>query len=562
LTSRRQVEAELANGPVPVTVLRAAMIIGSGSASFEILRYLVERLPCMITPRWVRTECQPIAVADVLHYVVTCLDEPATAGRTLDIGGPDVVTYLDLMRTTARICGLPRRLVIPVPLLTPRLSSLWIHLVTPISARIARPLAEGLRNRVVCREQSARELMPQRLTPVEEAIALALGRHQAGRVETSWSDAGVIPGDPDWAGGTVFTDPRSITVQATPKNVFKAVCRVGGGHGWYFADWLWRLRGLLDKLIGGPGLRRGRRDPEQVAYGDALDFWRVTAGDPDRPTCACCSRRPASNPGACSGCRTGTRCCPCTASCSGACCAVSAGLRRRWSRRQLAPPKASAAPKSLLQTSIRLIAAPRCIRRRTSSETKRMRRSRTLLLLATAVAGIGLTLQSCSTTYQRRDPTGEVFPAVRGKALDGAEVELPSVGAGAPLLLLVGFVQDAQFDIDRWLLGLAQAGVKVRTYEVPTIPGLMPRMFQGAIDGGMRRGIPAEDWSGVVTLYGDGHAVARFTGNQDGLTGRVVLLDSTGKVVFFHDRGYSVGTLDRLRAALATLRKAPGDWDR
>ncbi|MHC4920988.1 MAG: SDR family oxidoreductase, partial [Planctomycetota bacterium] len=282
LTSRRQVEAELANGPVPVTVLRAAMIIGSGSASFEILRYLVERLPCMITPRWVRTECQPIAVADVLHYVVTCLDEPATAGRTLDIGGPDVVTYLDLMRTTARICGLPRRLVIPVPLLTPRLSSLWIHLVTPISARIARPLAEGLRNRVVCREQSARELMPQRLTPVEEAIALALGRHQAGRVETSWSDAGVIPGDPDWAGGTVFTDPRSITVQATPKNVFKAVCRVGGGHGWYFADWLWRLRGLLDKLIGGPGLRRGRRDPEQVAYGDALDFWRVTAVDPDR----------------------------------------------------------------------------------------------------------------------------------------------------------------------------------------------------------------------------------------------------------------------------------------
>jgi len=178
LASRRQVEAELTDGPVPVTVLRAAMIIGSGSASFEILRYLVLRLPVMITPRWVRTKSQPIAIADVLHYLVTCLDEPATSGRTFDIGGPDVVTYLDLIQTTARICGLPRRLVLPVPLLTPRLSSLWISLVTPISARIARPLTEGLRNPVVCREDSARQLMPQRLTPVPEAIALALGKQQ------------------------------------------------------------------------------------------------------------------------------------------------------------------------------------------------------------------------------------------------------------------------------------------------------------------------------------------------------------------------------------------------
>lgn len=282
LSSRRQVEAELAGGAVPVTVLRAAMIIGSGSASFEILRYLVERLAVMITPRWVSTEVQPIAVENVLQYLVDCLRTPETIGRTLDIGGPDVVTYRRLMEKMAEARGLPRRLVLPVPVLTPKLSSLWIHLVTPLSHRIARPLAEGLRNRVVCRDAEAARLMPQRLLTVGQAIDAALADTEVGGVETAWSDAGAIPGDPDWAGGTVFRDRRVVRIEAAPRHVFDAVCRVGGGHGYYAADWLWKLRGAMDRLVGGPGLRRGRRRAAQVAYGEALDFWRVTAVEPDR----------------------------------------------------------------------------------------------------------------------------------------------------------------------------------------------------------------------------------------------------------------------------------------
>jgi uncharacterized protein YbjT (DUF2867 family) len=276
LTSRREVEQALASRPVPVTVLRAAMIIGSGSASFEILRYLVERLPIMVTPRWVRTECQPIAVRNVLHYLVACLDTPSTVARTLDIGGPEVLTYEALMRTMAEARHLPRRLILPVPVLTPRLSSLWIHLVTPLSHRIARPLAEGLRNRVVCRDDEARRLMPQRLLSVRESIDAALGQMASGEVETTWSGAGPLPHDPDWAGGTVYVDRRQATVSAAPEVAFRAVARIGGNQGYYVADWLWQLRGWLDLLVGGPGLRRGRRDPEQVAYGEALDFWRVT----------------------------------------------------------------------------------------------------------------------------------------------------------------------------------------------------------------------------------------------------------------------------------------------
>lgn len=282
LASRREVEAVLAAGPVPVTVLRAAMIIGSGSASFEILRYLVERLPVMVTPRWVRTTSQPIAIGNVVTYLVACLSTPATVGRTLDIGGPDVVSYLELMRIMAEERGLRRRLVIPVPVLTPRLSSLWIHLVTPLSHRIARPLAEGLRNPVVCRDEEAARLMPQRLLGVREAIRVALEQVAHREVETGWLDAGPIPGDPDWAGGTVFMDRREIEVAARPADVFVTLSRIGGETGWYALDWLWRIRGVLDRLAGGPGLRRGRRDGERVAFGDAIDFWRVTGIEPGR----------------------------------------------------------------------------------------------------------------------------------------------------------------------------------------------------------------------------------------------------------------------------------------
>lgn len=275
LSSRREVEAVLESGRASVTTLRAAMIIGSGSASFEILRYLVERLPWMITPRWVNTECQPIAVRDALHYLVAALETPETAGRTIDIGGPDVMRYRDLLQTMARALGLPRRRIVPVPVLTPRLSSLWIHLVTPLSRHIARPLAEGLKNRVVCRDDTARRLMPHEPIPVEEAIRLAVDRAGHRDVETAWMDAGVIPGDPDWAGGSVFTDRRSTRVDASAETVFRAVCRMGGSQGWY-SRWLWNLRGGFDRLLGGPGLGRGRRHPDLISYGDALDFWRVT----------------------------------------------------------------------------------------------------------------------------------------------------------------------------------------------------------------------------------------------------------------------------------------------
>jgi len=282
LASRREVEQALRSTGIPVTVLRAAMIIGSGSASFEILRYLVERLPVMVTPKWVSTPCQPIAVRNVIGYLVGVLSCPETSGGTFDIGGPEVLSYREIMQIMAEELGLRRRWILPVPVLTPRLSSYWIHLVTPLSHNIARPLAEGLRNPVVCQEKRIVELLPQDLWTVREAIRAALRKMAAHSVETSWLMAGPLPGDPDWSGGTVFRDARELAVDAPDWAVFRAICRVGGGHGWYAADWLWRIRGWMDLLVGGPGLRRGRRDPEQVAYGEALDFWRVVAIDRDR----------------------------------------------------------------------------------------------------------------------------------------------------------------------------------------------------------------------------------------------------------------------------------------
>jgi uncharacterized protein YbjT (DUF2867 family) len=282
LRSRRQVEEQLAASGVPVTTFRAAMIIGSGSASFEILRYLVERLPIMVTPKWVTTECQPVAIADVLHWLVRCLEVPETAGKTLEIGGPDALPYRELMRVMAEELGLPRRIILPVPVLTPRLSSLWINLVTPVSYRIARPLAEGLKNRVVVTDDTTQRLMPHEALGAREAIHRALAKIERQAVETRWSVAGPVPGDPSWAGGTVFTDERTVEIEADPASVYAAVCRIGGGNGWYAGDVLWRLRGWMDTLMGGPGLRRGRRNPETVEFGETLDFWRVVGIDRDR----------------------------------------------------------------------------------------------------------------------------------------------------------------------------------------------------------------------------------------------------------------------------------------
>jgi uncharacterized protein YbjT (DUF2867 family) len=282
LRSRSEVGRILAAGPVPVTVFRAAMIIGSGSASFEILRYLVDRLPLMVTPRWVGTRCQPIGIRNVLHYLVACLDVPETIGQSFDIGCPEIVSYRQLMRLYAEEAGLRRRLIIPVPVLTPRLSSYWIHLVTPVPAAIARPLAEGLSSPVVCQETRIRALIPQSLFDCRTAIRLALERLREQQVESTWFDAGSIPpaewsipGDPHWAGGAVYQDARRIVIAAEPERVWQVVSRIGGSSGWYYADWLWRLRGLLDRLVGGIGLRRGRRSQDDLSVGDALDFWRV-----------------------------------------------------------------------------------------------------------------------------------------------------------------------------------------------------------------------------------------------------------------------------------------------
>jgi uncharacterized protein YbjT (DUF2867 family) len=289
LKSRMEVGEILGSGTVPLTWLRAAMIIGSGSASFEILRYLVDRLPVMITPAWVKSLCQPIAVSNVLEYLTGCLEHPETAGRTMDIGGPDILSYRDLFDIYARVAGLRPRLIIPVPVLTPKLSSYWIQMVTPVPSSLSRPLAEGLRNKVVCRENSIRELVPTRLLTCEEAIRRALDRTVRHEVETCWSDAGMqrVPewidcGDAPYAGGTVLESAHTLTLAATPSQVWNAIVRLGGDEGWLYGNWMWKLRGIGDKLIGGPGLRRGRRDPDTLRVGDALDFWRVLMVDENR----------------------------------------------------------------------------------------------------------------------------------------------------------------------------------------------------------------------------------------------------------------------------------------
>lgn len=300
LRSRSEVGRILGEGPVPVTVLRAAVILGSGSASFEIIRNLVERLPVMITPRWVRTRCQPIAISDVLGYLLGCLENPATKGLTLDIGGPDIVTYGELFRIYARAAGIRAPLIIPVPFLTPALSAHWVNLITPVPAHLVRPLIEGLKNEVVCHDRRILDLVPQQLLSCHDAIAQALSEAEQGPAPSCCFDAGQAcapdflpsrtecpaewtrPGDAPFAGGTLFTADYAATLDAPPTRVWDAVTRIGGDRGWYAGDALWRLRGLADKLIGGPGHMRGRRDPDELGPGDPLDFWRVLDVQPGR----------------------------------------------------------------------------------------------------------------------------------------------------------------------------------------------------------------------------------------------------------------------------------------
>lgn len=285
MRSREEVARVLLGSGVPTAVLRAAMIIGSGSASFEMLRHLTERLPVMTTPRWVRTRTQPIAIRDVLRYLVGCAELPEEVHREFDIGGPDILTYQDMMRGYAAVAGLPPRLIVPLPLLTPRLASYWVGLVTPVPAGVARPLVESLRNETVCREHDIARYVPdppEGLIGFEQAVELALHKIKEADVATRWSSASTpgapsdpLPTDPDWAGGSLYVDERRRVVDAPPERLWRVIEGVGGENGWYSLPVAWRTRGFLDRLMGGVGLRRGRRDPHRLRVGDALDFWRV-----------------------------------------------------------------------------------------------------------------------------------------------------------------------------------------------------------------------------------------------------------------------------------------------
>ncbi|HEX5043705.1 MAG TPA: SDR family oxidoreductase [Candidatus Polarisedimenticolaceae bacterium] len=286
LRSRHEVGVRLRAHDVPVIEFRASIIIGSGSLSFEMIRALVERLPVMVTPRWVQVTAQPIAIGDVLTYLRAALSLELDGSIVVEIGGPDQVSYRELMREYARQRGL-RRWMIPVPLLTPRLSSLWLGLVTPLYARVGRKLVDSLRHPTVVRDDSAQRLFPIRPVGVQEAIARALRNEDSRFAETRWSDAwSAAVNAPRQRGGARLgnrlVDSRSAHVAASPARLFAAVEGIGGAAGWHHADWLWTLRGWLDLLMGGVGMRRGRRDPERLQVGDTLDCWRVESIQPGR----------------------------------------------------------------------------------------------------------------------------------------------------------------------------------------------------------------------------------------------------------------------------------------
>ncbi|MBN1142655.1 MAG: SDR family oxidoreductase [Deltaproteobacteria bacterium] len=287
LRSRQQTGVVLRSAGAPVTEFRAGVIVGSGSLSFEIVRYLAERIPVMVCPRWVYTRTQPIGIREVLEYLVAAIGEPQSSGRILEIGGADIVTYGQMMMIYAQVRGL-KRMMLPVPFLTPRLSSLWVSLITPIPAAVARPLIDGLRNESVVRDPAARRLFPQ-IEPVgyRTAVERALVRLRASRIETTWRDAlstsqsGVAPVILTTQEGMIV-EHRLRAVPAPADEIFRVFTGLGGERGWFYMDWAWQLRGFLDRLVGGVGLRRGRRDPDELRTGDALDFWRVEAIEPGR----------------------------------------------------------------------------------------------------------------------------------------------------------------------------------------------------------------------------------------------------------------------------------------
>ncbi len=293
LTSRANTGKELATTSVPVLELRAGIIIGSGSASFEMLRHLTHRLPVMTTPKWVSNKTHPIAIRDVLWYLRNCAKLEKPVGGVFDIGGPEVLTYADMMQKFAKLSGLRKRLIIKVPVLTPKLSSLWIGFVTPVPTSLARPLVGSLISEVVADpKKSIDKLIPkpaEGLIDVDGAVKLALSNVSSNTVSTRWSDA-TLPtapwqkaqSDPEWAGEMLLKDKKVRTTDASIKSLWEAIEEIGGENGWYGADFLWYLRGLLDRMIGGVGLRRGRRDPIHLRVGESLDFWRVESLIPEQ----------------------------------------------------------------------------------------------------------------------------------------------------------------------------------------------------------------------------------------------------------------------------------------
>ena len=285
LRSRIETGDVLRQSRVPIVEFRASVVIGSGSLSFELIRALVERLPVMICPRWVSTLAQPIGIDDLLAYLVAALHLSAGESRTFEIGGADRASYGDLMREYARQRGL-KRAMISVPLLTPHLSSLWLGLVTPVYARVGRELIEGLKNRSVVTDPEARVVFPVIPVGLREAIGRAIRYEDRAFALTRWSDARSSGGDPQSLAearfGSKLVDARRIHVEVDPDRAFVSIARIGGDRGWYYATWLWRIRGAIDLLMGGVGMRRGRRDPDAPTVGDTLDFWRVDAYEPGR----------------------------------------------------------------------------------------------------------------------------------------------------------------------------------------------------------------------------------------------------------------------------------------
>ena len=286
LKSRQEVGGLLRASGRKVIEFRASIVIGSGSLSFEMVRTLVERLPVMITPRWVEVISQPIGITDLLEYLYAALHLETTEHCTFEIGGTDQVSYGNLMLEYARQRSL-RRFMIRVPVLTPRLSSYWLGLVTPLYARVGRKLIDSIRFPTVVQDKTALKVFPE-IQPqsVSEAIAAALRNEERKFAQTKWSDALSSAGEPrDWGGvrfGNRLVDSRVIHVKVSPEKAFAPIQRIGGHTGWYYGDWLWKLRGFLDLLVGGVGVRRGRRDAEEVSVGDTIDFWRVEAYEPNR----------------------------------------------------------------------------------------------------------------------------------------------------------------------------------------------------------------------------------------------------------------------------------------